>query len=49
MKTSRIYKSEMKAARRLFGWLDVHPCLTNVIIVTAAVFGALCVFLYYPL
>ena len=49
MKTNNLYRRELEAARRLFGWIDRHPYLTNVIIATQAVIFALYVFLYYPI
>lgn len=49
MNINKLYRAELKAARRLFGWVDRHPYATNLFIATAGVIGALYVFFYYPL
>lgn len=49
MRTNKIYKAQLEAARRLAGWVDRHPYVTNIIIATGAAVCALYVFFYYPL
>ena len=49
MTINKTYKWQLKAARRLFGWVDRHPYLSNAILATEAVIFALYVFFYYPL
>lgn len=49
MKTNKLYRRQLEAARRLAGWIDRHPYITNAILATEAVILALYVFLYYPL
>ena len=49
MTFSKIYRHELKAARRLFGWVDRHPYIANAILAAEAVIFVLYVFFYYPL
>ncbi len=49
MTSSKIYRHELKAARRLFGWVDRHPYIANAILAAEAVIFVLYVFFYYPL
>ena len=49
MKTHKLYSYEMKAARRLFKWVDRHPYATNLILATAGAVCAVWVFFCYPL
>lgn len=49
MKTEKLYWAQLKAARRLFGWVERHPYLANAILATEAVIFALCVFFFYPI
>ena len=45
MTINKTYRAQLKAARRLFGWIDRHPYVTNFFIATAGVFCALYIFL----
>lgn len=49
MTTNKLYMSQMRAARRLFGWVDRHPYLTNAIIAAEGVILALYALFFYPL
>lgn len=46
MLINKAYKSELKAARRLFGWVDRHPYIANAILAAEAFIIALHIFLY---
>jgi len=46
---NKLYKAELKAARRLARWADNHSAILNIICATAAFICAIYVFLYYPL
>ena len=49
MTINKTYRRQLEAARRLFGWVDRHPYLTNAILAAEAVIFALYLLLKYPI
>lgn len=49
MTMNKFFRAELKAARRLFGWIDRHPYVTNIIMAVAGFSAALYIFLFYPI
>lgn len=49
MTTNKLYRRELKAARRLFRWIDRHPYVTNIFLATVGVLCALWLLFFYPL
>ena len=47
MRTNRIYKTQLEAARRLFGWADRHQYVVNAVLATGAIFTAFWIFMNY--
>lgn len=46
---NNLYRAELKAARRLFGWADRHQFVVNAVLTAGAVFTALWIFMNYPI
>lgn len=46
---NKLYRTELRAARRLAGWVDRHPYLTNTIMAVMGVLAALYIIFFYPL
>ena len=49
MRMNNLYRAELNAARRLFGWADRHQYVVNTILATGAIFTACWIFMNYPL